>query len=84
MRSPMSSLTTPTAGAMPDVARHAKSPFTGTLDKVGMTAIEVPVRLRSAAEHGQVLEYATVTPMRKRACAWPLALVLRSPDIVTG
>ncbi len=44
----MSSLTTPTAGAMPDVARHAKSPFTGTLDKVGMTAIEVPVRLRSA------------------------------------
>ena len=31
---------------MPDVARHAKSPFTGTLDKVGMTAIEVPVRLR--------------------------------------
>lgn len=42
----MSFLTTPTAGAMPDVARHAKSPFTGTLDKVGMTAIEVPVRLR--------------------------------------
>ena len=41
----MSFLTTPTAGAMPDVARHAKSPFTGTLDKVGMTAIEVPVRL---------------------------------------
>ncbi len=42
----MSALTTPTAGTMPDVARHAKSPFTGTLDKVGMTAIEVPVRLR--------------------------------------
>ena len=42
----MSTLTTPTAGAMPDVARHARSPFTGTLDKVGMTAIEVPVRLR--------------------------------------
>lgn len=33
---------------MPDVARHAKSPFTGTLDKVGMTAIEVPVRLRGS------------------------------------
>jgi GTP cyclohydrolase I len=41
----MTALTTPTGGAMPDVARHAKSPFTGTLDKVGMTAIEVPVLL---------------------------------------
>lgn len=48
MFTPMSSLTTPTAGAMPDVARHAKSPFTGTLDKVGMTAIEVPVLLRGS------------------------------------
>ena len=44
MTGPMTALTTPT-GAMPDVARHAKSPFTGTLDKVGMTAIEVPVLL---------------------------------------
>ena len=50
----MSSLTTPAigtksiGGAMPDVARHAKSPFTGTLDKVGMTSIEVPVLLRGA------------------------------------
>ncbi len=44
----MTFLTTPTAGAMPDVARHAKSPFTGTLDRVGMTAIEVPVLLRGS------------------------------------
>lgn len=41
----MSAITTPHP-PMPDVAHHARSPFTGTLDKVGMTAIEVPVRLR--------------------------------------
>ena len=38
-------LTAGTGHAMPDVARHARSQFTGTLDQVGMTAIEVPVRL---------------------------------------
>ncbi len=42
---PMQQLTSPTLGTMPDVARHVKSPFTGTLDQVGMTGIEVAVRL---------------------------------------
>jgi GTP cyclohydrolase I len=31
---------------MPDVARESRTPVSGTLDKVGMAAIEVPVRLR--------------------------------------
>lgn len=44
----MSKAITAAHSPMPDVAHHARSPFTGTLDKVGMTAIEVPVRLRAA------------------------------------
>lgn len=44
----MSKAITSPQAPMPDVAHHARSPFTGTLDKVGMTAIEVPVRLRAA------------------------------------
>ncbi len=42
----MDTLTRSSAYAMPDVARHARTPFSGRLDQVGMTAIEVPVRLR--------------------------------------
>ena len=44
----MSKVITSPQAPMPDVAHHARSPFTGTLDKVGMTAIEIPVRLRAA------------------------------------
>jgi GTP cyclohydrolase I len=32
--------------AMPDVAKQLRGPVVGTLDKVGMSSIEVPVRLR--------------------------------------
>lgn len=40
-------------GAMPDIAHDAPTHLTGTLDKVGMSGIEVPVRLRD--DHGQVM-----------------------------
>lgn len=33
-------------GPMPDIAHDAQTPLTGTLDRVGMSGIEVPVRLR--------------------------------------
>jgi GTP cyclohydrolase I len=38
---------------MPDIAHDAATPLTGTLDKVGMSGIEVPVRLRD--DNGQVM-----------------------------
>jgi len=40
-------------GAMPDIAHDASTQLTGTLDKVGMSDIEVPVRLRD--DNGQVM-----------------------------
>jgi GTP cyclohydrolase I len=40
-------------GAMPDIAHEAPTQLTGTLDKVGMSHIEVPVRLRD--DNGQVM-----------------------------
>jgi GTP cyclohydrolase IB len=39
--------------AMPDIAHEATGQLTGTLDKVGMSHIEVPVRLRD--DNGQVM-----------------------------
>lgn len=39
--------------SMPDVAHEASGQLTGTLDKVGMSQIEVPVRLRD--DNGQVM-----------------------------
>lgn len=39
--------------AMPDIAHEAPTQLTGTLDKVGMSHIEVPVRLRD--DFGQVM-----------------------------
>ena len=44
----MDTLTSGNAHAMPDVARHARTPFSGRLDQVGMTAIEVPVLVTGA------------------------------------
>lgn len=38
---------------MPDIAHQEPGLLTGTLDKVGMSGIEVPVRLRD--DHGQVM-----------------------------
>jgi GTP cyclohydrolase I len=35
-----------TSGSMPDIARDARAAIRGTLDKVGMARIEVPVRLQ--------------------------------------
>jgi len=40
-------------GSMPDIAHEAPTQLTGTLDKVGMSDIEVPVRLRD--DNGQVM-----------------------------
>ena len=40
-------------GPMPDIAHEASAHLTGTLDKVGMSGIEVPVRLRD--DQGQMM-----------------------------
>jgi len=40
-------------GVMPDIAHESSGQLTGTLDKVGMSQIEVPVRLRD--DNGQVM-----------------------------
>lgn len=40
-------------GLMPDIAHDAPAHLTGTLDKVGMSGIEVPVRLRD--DQGQMM-----------------------------
>jgi GTP cyclohydrolase FolE2 len=48
-----SSSRTAKRGTMPDIAHESPTQLTGTLDKVGMSDIEVPVRLRD--DSGQVM-----------------------------